>query len=53
MQSQLEEGEALMASLDDIYTVSMPERVHEVHTLLAGGGDPRAPEENPSVESGW
>ena len=35
VQSQLEEGEVLMAFLDDINTVSIPERVFEVHTLLA------------------
>ena len=35
VQSQLEEGEVLMAFLDDMYTVSMPEPVLEVHTFLA------------------
>ena len=41
VQSQLEEGEVLMAFLVDTNTVSMPDRVHEVHTLLEGLCGPR------------
>ena len=58
VQSQLEEGEYLMAFLDDMYTVSMPDRVQEIHSLLEAAlwseaGIRVAPGENPSVESGW
>ena len=32
----LREGEVLFAILDDVYTVSMPDRVCDIHRLLAG-----------------
>ena len=34
VQEQLHEGEFLLAFKDDIYTVTMPERVREVHRVL-------------------
>ena len=36
VQAQMEDGEVLLAFHDDIYTVTMPERVGEVHALLEG-----------------
>ena len=36
VQAQMADGEALLAFHDGIYTVTMPERVGEVHALLEG-----------------
>ena len=47
-----------MAFLDDIHTVSMPDRVQEIHSFLEAAlwseaGIRVHQGENPSVESGW
>ena len=37
VQRSLREGEVLFAFLDDVYTVSMPDRVCDIHRLLEEG----------------
>ena len=52
VQSQLREGEHLLAFLDDIYAVTTPERACEVHGIVKALWSQGSSRHDPSVEPG-